>query len=86
LVGSRRFLRCVCQTFLISLSVRPGSLAAMADHLAIQKREREQKRERREQQLRQTLASAAAAVAERNEREARAAAAANPSVGGCDCG
>jgi hypothetical protein len=26
----------VCQTFLISLSVRPGSLAAMADHLAIQ--------------------------------------------------
>jgi hypothetical protein len=32
-VGSSRFLRCVCQTFLISLSVRPGSLAAMADHL-----------------------------------------------------
>jgi hypothetical protein len=33
LVGSSRFLRCVCQTFLISLSVLPGSLAAMADHL-----------------------------------------------------
>jgi hypothetical protein len=32
-VGSSRFLRCVCQTFLISLSVLPGSLAAIADHL-----------------------------------------------------
>ena len=33
LVASSRFFRFVCQTFLISLSVRPGSLAAIADHL-----------------------------------------------------
>lgn len=30
---SSLFLMCVCQTFLISLSVLPGSLAAIADHL-----------------------------------------------------
>nr|ACL53287.1 unknown [Zea mays] len=34
LAGSTRFLRCVCETFLISLSVRPGSLVVMADHLS----------------------------------------------------
>ena len=32
------FFKCVCQTFLISLSVRPGNLAAIADHLNIKKR------------------------------------------------
>jgi hypothetical protein len=31
--SSTLFLRFVCQTFLISLSVRPGSCAAIADHL-----------------------------------------------------
>ncbi|RLN38840.1 uncharacterized protein C2845_PM01G39780 [Panicum miliaceum] len=31
--SSRRFLMWVCHTFLISLSVRPGSCAAIADHL-----------------------------------------------------
>ena len=30
---SKRFLMWVCHTFLISLSVRPGSCAAIADHL-----------------------------------------------------
>jgi hypothetical protein len=31
--GATRFLRCVFQTFLISLSVRPGRHAAILDHL-----------------------------------------------------
>jgi hypothetical protein len=30
---SSLFFKWVCQTFLISLSVRPGNLAAIADHL-----------------------------------------------------